>query len=158
MGDCYKTLAATSAARPSHGYAAVGIDLTDLQLDEPWPPAWAPPAAVPAAIAARRQAVLIELGRAALRLRLFLGWTQRDVEFRSGVDQTTISRFERGRQTGMSIMCLAAILEALKAGRIDVLPPPGPPPTALELMLYGDSWRRAGEEADRRLARQKPEG
>jgi hypothetical protein len=53
----------------------------------------------------------------------------------------------------MSIMCLAAILEALKAGRIDVMPPAGPPPTALELMLYGDRWRRAGEEADRRLAR-----
>jgi transcriptional regulator with XRE-family HTH domain len=131
----------------------VGIDLSDLQFDEPWPPAWAPPAAVPPAIAARRQVILAELGRAALRLRLFLRWTQRDLEIRSGVDQTTISRFERGRQQGMSIQCLAAILEALKPGRVEFLPPPGPPPTPLELMLYGDHWRRAGEEADRRLAR-----
>ena len=131
----------------------MGIDLADLQFDEPSPPAWAPPVAVPAAIAARRHAILVELGRAALRLRLFLGWTQHDLEIRSGVDQTTISRFERGRQGGMSILCLAAILEALKAGRVDFLPPLGPPPTPLELMLYGDRWRRAGEEADRRLAR-----
>ena len=109
----------------------MGIDLADLQFDERWPPAWAPPAAVPPALTARRYAILVELGRAALRLRLFLGWTQRDVEIRSAVDQTTISRFERGRQPGMSIMCLAAILEALRAGRIDVLPPPGPPPTHL---------------------------
>jgi len=133
----------------------MGIDLADFQFDERWPPAWAPPAAVPPAIAVRRKAILVELGRATLRLRLFLGWTQRDVEIRSGVDQTTISRFERGRQPGMSIVCLAAILEALKTGRIEAMPPPGPPPTALELMLYGDRWRRAGEEADRRLTRQR---
>jgi transcriptional regulator with XRE-family HTH domain len=131
----------------------MGIDLAEFQFDERWPPAWAPPAVVPPAIAARRQAILAELGRAALRLRLFLRWTQRDLEIRSGVDQTTISRFERGRQGGMSILCLAAILEALKAGRVDFMPPPGPSPTPLELMLYGDRWRRAGEEADRRLAR-----
>jgi transcriptional regulator with XRE-family HTH domain len=131
----------------------MGIDLAQFQFDERWPPAWAPPAAVPPAIAVRRQAILAELGRAALQLRLFLRWTQRDLEIRSGVDQTTISRFEHGRQGGMSILCLAAILEALKAGRVDFLPPPGPPPTPLELMLYGDRWRRAGEEADRRLAR-----
>lgn len=131
----------------------MGIDLAEWQSDEPWPPAWAPPAAVPPALAARRQVILVELGRAALRLRLFLGWTQRDVEIRSGVDQTTISRFERGRQQGLSILCLAAILEALKTGRIDFLPPPGPPPTPLELMLYGNRWQRAGDAADRRLAR-----
>jgi transcriptional regulator with XRE-family HTH domain len=131
----------------------MGIDLADFEFDERKPPAWAPPAAVPPAIAARQQAVLAELGRAALRLRLLYRWSQRDLEIRSGVDQTTISRFERGRQQGMSIMCLAAILAALKAGRIDFMPPPGPQPTALELMLYGDRWRHAGEEADRRLAR-----
>ena len=136
----------------------MGIDLADSEFDErpapAWaPPPWAPPATVPPAIAARRQSILAELGRAALRLRLFLRWTQRDLELRSGVDQTTISRFEHGRQGGMSILCLAAILEALHAGRVEFLPPPGPPPTPLELMLYGDQWRRACDEADRRLAR-----
>ena len=78
---------------------------------ERWPPAWAAPPAVPPALAARRQKVLAELGRAVLQLRLAYGWSQSEVEHRSGVDQTTISRLERGRQPGLSIQALVAILE-----------------------------------------------
>jgi hypothetical protein len=59
----------------------------------------------------------------------------------------------RGSQQALSLKAVAAILEALKAGRVNFLPPPGPPPTPLELMLHGDRWKRAGEAADRRLAR-----
>jgi transcriptional regulator with XRE-family HTH domain len=119
----------------------------------PWPPAWAPPDVVPRALAARRQTMLDEIGRAVLQLRLLRRWTQRDVEMGSGVDQTTISRLERGRQRGLSILALAAILEALKVGRVQFLPPRGPEPTTFELMLDRDRWKRAGDAAERRLAR-----
>jgi transcriptional regulator with XRE-family HTH domain len=133
------------------------IDFSELMggwpAEERWPAAWAPQSAVPPAVAARRQTVIVELGRAALHLRLFRGWTQRHLEAVSGVDQTSISRFERGSQQALSLKAVAAILEALKAGRVNFLPPPGPPPTPLELMLHGDRWKRAGEAADRRLAR-----
>src|SRR5437773_9236235 len=37
------------------------------------------------------------LGRGLLRLRLHIGWSQRDLEGRSGVDQSTICRLETGR-------------------------------------------------------------
>jgi hypothetical protein len=97
--------------------------LDETWIRGPWPPPWAPSSAVPPAVAGRRQKVVDELGRAMLQLRLFRGWTQREVELGSGVDQTTICRIERGRQGGLSIQALAAILEALKVGRIQVLPP-----------------------------------
>jgi len=106
-------------------------------------------------VIARRRAVLAELGRAHLRLRIFRGWSQVDVERRAGVDQTTISRFERGDEQGLSIHRLAAMLEAIGVGEIDFRPPPGPPPTTLELMLYGNRWQQAGDAAARRLARPK---
>ena len=54
---------------------------------------------------------------------------------------------------GLSIQRLAATLAALGVGEIQFRPPAGPPPTPLELMLYGDGWGRAAKEADRRLAR-----
>jgi transcriptional regulator with XRE-family HTH domain len=128
-------------------------------LDASWTravlPHMEPPPGIPRGVVAGRQRVLEELGRAALRLRLFRGWTQRDLEWSSGVDQTTISRFEHGRQRGLSIRALAAMLEALKAGRVEFLPPKGPEPTPLELMLYGDRWERAGRAAEGRLARRR---
>jgi transcriptional regulator with XRE-family HTH domain len=133
----------------------VDIDFAEWEAEEPALPAWLAYARVPPERIARRRAVLAELGRALLQLRLFRGWSQQDLERSSGVDQTTISRFERAEEGGLSIHRLAAMLDALKAGRVDFLPPPGPPPTALELMLHGDGWKRAGAAADLRLARPK---
>jgi transcriptional regulator with XRE-family HTH domain len=73
------------------------------------------------------------------------------LEARSGVDQTTISRLERGTQRGLSIRRLAAILDALKVGDVVFDRPPTVRQTDLEIMLYGDRWARAVAEADRRL-------
>ena len=116
-------------------------------------PGWPARCEVPPHVVAERKAALAGLGRAYLRLRLFRGWSQRDVEIRSGVDQTVVSRFERGQQAGLSILRLAAMLAALQVGEIDFRPSPRPQPTDLELMLYGDRWQRAGAAAARRLER-----
>ena len=94
------------------------------------------------------------LGRAVLRLRLYWGWSQKDLERMSGVDQTTISRFERGLQRGLSLPRIAAILDALRVGEVAFLPRrPIAPHTSLELALYGDPWERAKAAADERLER-----
>jgi transcriptional regulator with XRE-family HTH domain len=45
----------------------------------------------------REMAGLRDLGTVIKRARLGLGWSQRGLESRSGVDQTTISRLENGR-------------------------------------------------------------
>ena len=135
------------------------IDFLEPQDDEPRlideqiENIWAHLPAIPPQVVARRRAVLAQLGRAHLRLRLFRGWSQLDVERQSGVDQTTVSRFERADEQGLSIQRLAAMLAALNVGEIDFRPPPGPPPTPLELMIYGDRWQKSGKAADRRLAR-----
>ena len=107
---------------------------------------WDPPSA--------REGAMVMIGRAVLRLRLYRGWSQKDVERSSGVDQTTISRLERGTQRGLSIRRLGRILDALRVGDVAFTPPqPAIPPTPIELMLHGDSWRRAGDLAARRAAR-----
>jgi len=99
-----------------------------------------------------RRSAMQKIGRAVLRLRLYHGWSQRDLEHKSRVDQTTICRLERGKQRGLSIRRLAAILDALHVGEI-VFDRPQliVPQTDLEIMLFGDRWARAGKEADRRL-------
>jgi transcriptional regulator with XRE-family HTH domain len=102
--------------------------------------------------ARERRTALHKIGRAVLRLRLYYGWSQRDLEHRSKVDQTTISRLERGVLGGLSIRRLGAILDALHVGEIVF----GEPdlivaPTDLEIMLFGDRWALARQEADRRL-------
>ena len=102
-----------------------------------------PPGTKPTAMA--------KLGRAVLQLRLFMRWTQTDLERASGVDQTTISRLERGIQTGLSTGRLAAILDALRVSDVTFDHVPTVPQTPLELMIYGDHWKRAAAEADRRL-------
>jgi transcriptional regulator with XRE-family HTH domain len=118
-------------------YAAIGLDFVAEE--------WAPTDPI------RRRPALAKLGRAVLQLRLYLGWSQKDLEARSGVDQTTISRLERGKQRGLSIRRLAKILDALQVGEIVFDKRPSVPQTDLEIMLYGDSWKRAVAEADRRL-------
>ena len=100
--------------------------------------------------------VEVKVGRAILRLRLYWGWSQAELGRRSGLDQTTISRLERGRQEGLAIRRFFAILRALQVGEIVMLPrPPAAPMTSLELMLSGDPWKRAINEADRRLNRRR---
>lgn len=101
-----------------------------------------------------RPKAIAQIGRAVLRLRLYRGWKQIDVERATGIDQTTISRLERGTQRGLSIRRLAAILDALLIDAIVFEPfNPEGPPTSLELMLSGDRWRRAELTAERRLRR-----
>ena len=99
-----------------------------------------------------RPTALEKIGRSVLRLRLYYGWSQATLEDRSKVDQTTISRLERGAQRGLSIVRLAAILHVLRVGEIDFDPPRLiTPQTDLEIMLSGDWWLAAVREADRRL-------
>jgi transcriptional regulator with XRE-family HTH domain len=96
------------------------------------------------------------LGRGLLRLRLYLGWSQRDVERRSGVDQSTISRLETGWAANVGSARICAILRALGVGDVVFLPRlPSVEPTALDLMLRGDPWKRALAEADRRVNRRR---
>ena len=78
---------------------------------------------------------LAKIGRGILRMRLFWGWSQADLEHRSGVDQTTISRVERGVQRGLSLGRLAKILDALRVGDVLFEKPPTVPQTNLEIML-----------------------
>lgn len=98
-----------------------------------------------------RPRAMAKIGRAVLRLRLYMGWSQMDLERSSGVDQTTISRLERGKQRGLSVRRLAAILDALHVGDVVFDRQPTVPQTDLEIMLYGDPWKRAAASADRRL-------
>ena len=96
------------------------------------------------------------LGRGLLRLRLYMGWSQKDVEGASGVDQSTISRLETGRAANVGSARICTILRALKVGDVVILPRlSNVEPTALELMLRGDPWKRAAAEADRRVNRRR---
>jgi transcriptional regulator with XRE-family HTH domain len=96
------------------------------------------------------------LGRAILRLRLYHGWTQRELERRCGVDQTTLSRLERGGRANLGSRRLGAVLGALQVGDVVLRPRAAEPAqTPLELMLYGDRWVRAGREAERRVSRRR---
>jgi transcriptional regulator with XRE-family HTH domain len=96
------------------------------------------------------------LGRGLLRLRLYIGWSQRDVERSSGVDQSTLCRLETGKAANVGSARICAILRALRVGDVVFLPRlPTVEPTALELMLRGDPWKRAVEEAERRVNRRR---
>ena len=53
------------------------------------------------------------IGRAAWKARRRAGLTQRELGYRVGVHQSTISRLERGRLNGMRLKRLAAIVAAL---------------------------------------------
>ena len=96
------------------------------------------------------------LGRGMLRLRLYIGWSQRDLERKSGVDQSTICRLETGHAANVGSARVCAVLRALRVGDVVFLPRfPAVEPTALELMLRGDPWRRAVAEAERRVNRRR---
>jgi transcriptional regulator with XRE-family HTH domain len=53
------------------------------------------------------------IGAALKRRRLSLGWTQRYLEARSGIDQTVISRLENGKQYGLRWSRFADLVDAL---------------------------------------------
>lgn len=99
----------------------------------------------------RQERGLRLIGRAVLRFRLYRGWSQHDLEARSGVDQTTISRLERGRQRGLSVRRLASIVGALAVDDVVFARHPNERQTELERMLSGDRWLKASRQADRLL-------
>ncbi|HYN70607.1 MAG TPA: helix-turn-helix transcriptional regulator, partial [Candidatus Eisenbacteria bacterium] len=59
------------------------------------------------------------MGAAIREIRLGSFMTQTQLEARSGVDQSVISRLERGRPVGLRWQRLAAVLAALGVVRID---------------------------------------
>lgn len=67
----------------------------------------------------RQMAGLRDLGAMLRSARLGLGWSQRGLERRSGVDQTTISRLENGRLAYFSLVRLGGLIGVLR-GRFDI--------------------------------------
>ena len=61
------------------------------------------------------------LGAAMKRARRRQGWSQRDLADRTGVHQSTISRFERGDRVGMRFSRFALIVGVLEG--LEFLPP-----------------------------------
>jgi transcriptional regulator with XRE-family HTH domain len=136
----------------SGGHAAIDAPAVDSGLDETWLAALL----ATEARAAGRLTAEEMLGRALLRLRMYLGWSQRDVEHASRVDQSTICRLETGHAANVGSARICAILRALHVGDVVFLPRlPTVEPTALELMLRGDPWKRAIAEAERRVSRRR---
>jgi transcriptional regulator with XRE-family HTH domain len=142
-----------------HGYAAIGIGFqggeestgADLSLDLELLIAKAHTRSDPTALTVEQL-----VGRAILRVRLYFGWSQQELGRRARVSQSTISRLERGVQRGLSIRRLFAVLRALRVAEVDIVPrKPVTPPTALEVMLYGDRWAKAVAAADERLSRRR---
>jgi transcriptional regulator with XRE-family HTH domain len=146
---------AEGAAWAEEGAEGVGANdrgELDPGVDEVW---LASLLAAEARAAARLPAEEL-LGRGLLRLRLYFGWSQRDVEHASGVDQSTICRLETGHAANVGSARICAILRALRVGDVVFLPRlPTVEPTALELMLRGDPWKRAIGEAERRVSRRR---
>src|SRR5215510_10742368 len=105
------TRIASGAGQLTSATDATADALTDRE-PELWLEHGILPSAEPAATGRMNAASLI--GRAVLRLRLFWGWSQTEVERRSGVDQTSISRLERGVHPGLYIGSAFRVLEALR--------------------------------------------
>jgi transcriptional regulator with XRE-family HTH domain len=129
----------------------------DAALRDPGPEqAWVNALLAAEARAAARLTAPELLGRALLRLRLYSGWSQMSVERASGVDQSTISRLETGQAANVGSARICTILRTLQVGDVVFLPRfPTVEPTALELMLRGDPWRKAVAEADLRVNRRR---
>lgn len=90
--------------------------------------------------------VRIAMGVAIREARLSTFMTQRELERRSGVDQSVISRLESGRVIGLRWERLTAVLAALGVTRIEFRQerprPSGLPPSSVE-ELWSLSRRRS---------------
>jgi transcriptional regulator with XRE-family HTH domain len=75
------------------------------------------------------------IGAMIRRRRIHLGWTQRNLEAYSGINQAVISRLENGKQSGLRWSRFAELVQAL--GGLDVAPRARPWPGA-SLGLDGD--------------------
>jgi transcriptional regulator with XRE-family HTH domain len=62
--------------------------------------------------------IRVEIGRAIKALRHYHGWTQVELEWRCGLDQTVISRVERGRDVSLRLSSLIRVLGALGVDRV----------------------------------------
>ena len=60
-----------------------------------------------------RSQLLAAIGGEIRTARLALGWSQRRLESVSGVDQTTISRLERGKLPHLQLLTLVHVIRAL---------------------------------------------
>jgi hypothetical protein len=67
------------------------------------------------------------LGAMVKRRRLQLGWSQRDLEWASLVDQTAISRLENGRLSGLRFSRFARLVAAMNGLDPDAPHPIGRP-------------------------------
>ncbi len=65
-------------------------------------------------------------GQTLRKRRAWLGWTQRQLEAYSGIDQAVISRLENGKQYGLRWSRLAELIDAL--GGLEVGPGAPDPP------------------------------
>ena len=74
-------------------------------------------------ITPHERTALLALGRTMRRARLAHGLTQMRLEERTGVDQTTISRLERGTAPGMRLMWLIRVIVALRLDPERLAPP-----------------------------------
>lgn len=68
------------------------------------------------------------IGRAVLRGRIAAGLTQRQLGYRVGLNQSTLSRLETGRLRAMRMVTLARVVGTLNLGSGSPFPgePPGP--------------------------------
>ena len=74
----------------------------------------------------RTRAALDRLGADCFALRAAAGLTQRGLAQRSGIDQGTISRFERGLAPGVHADSVARLIEALEGRLIRTTAPMSP--------------------------------
>ena len=124
-------------------YAAIGIDLRAARDAF-------------GAEAPTHNPVELKIGRSIVQLRMYWGWSQRELGRRAGVSQSVISRLESGVCNGLSIRRFFGILRALRLGELLMLPrPPAVAQTSLELLLQGDPWLRAKARAERQLNRRR---
>lgn len=70
------------------------------------------------------------IGAMVRRRRVALGWTQRYLEARSGIDQAVISRLENGKQSGLRWSRFAELIEALDGLDVAAVTRPWPAGTA----------------------------
>jgi transcriptional regulator with XRE-family HTH domain len=94
------------------------------------------------------RSALEELGRQVLGARRHSGSSQRGLERATGIDQSTISRIEHGRATGLPLWRFALLVRALDAGVATRRPAPAhglEAPGSAEWINGGPAWDHAVE-------------